>query len=144
MEATDIFRAQTYLIDHIQETYGIQGIGIDDKHVEVIVRQMSRFCKISDSGDSEHLPGHFIDKTLIDEENAELKAKGLRPTKYDRQLVGITVAALKTESFLSASSFEQQVRVLSDAAIFGKIDNLRGLKENVIIGRTVPLGSEVR
>jgi DNA-directed RNA polymerase subunit beta' len=144
MEATDIYRAQTYLIDHIQETYGIQGIGIDDKHVEVIVRQMSRFCKISDGGDSDHLPGHFIDKTLIDEENAELKAKGLRNTKYDRQLVGITVAALKTESFLSASSFEQQVRVLSDAAIFGKIDNLRGLKENVIIGRTVPLGSEVR
>ena len=144
MDATDIFRAQTYLIDNIQTTYGIQGIGIDDKHVEVIARQMSRFCKITESGDSDHLPGHFIDKTMIDEENAELKAKGLRPTKYDRQLVGITTAAIKTESFLSASSFEQQVRVLSDAAIFGKIDELRGLKENVIIGRTVPLGSEVR
>ena len=77
-------------------------------------------------------------------ENKLLKEKDLRPAKYDRQLVGITMAAIKTESFLSASSFEQQVRVLSDAAITGKLDELRGLKENVIIGRTVPLGSEVR
>ena len=144
MDATDIYKAQTYLIDNIQETYGIQGIGIDDKHVEVIVRQMSRFCKVTDNGDSEHLPGHFIDKLLLDEENVVIKAKGLRPARYHRQLVGITIASIKTESFLSASSFEQQVRVLSDAAIFGKYDNLRGLKENVIIGRTVPLGSEVR
>jgi DNA-directed RNA polymerase subunit beta' len=144
MDKTQIHSAQTYLIDNIQETYGIQGIAIDDKHVEVIVRQMSRFCKVSESGDSQYLPGNFIDKIVLDEESANLKAKGLQPLKYDRQLVGITIAAIRTESFLSASSFEQQVRVLSDAAITGKVDNLRGLKENVIIGRTVPLGDEVR
>jgi len=144
MEATDIYQAQTYLIDNIQETYGIQGIGIDDKHVEVIVRQMSRFCKISEAGDSGHLPGHFIDRLAVDEENVTLKEKGLKSIKYDRQIVGIKIAAIKTESFLSASSFEQQVKVLSDAAILGKVDELRGLKENVIIGRTVPLGSESR
>jgi len=105
---------------------------------------MSRFCKITESGDSAYLPGNFVDRNLIDEENAGLKEKNLRPAKYERQLVGITIAAIKTESFLSASSFEQQVRVLSDAAITGKMDELRGLKENVIIGRTVPLGEEVR
>jgi len=144
MDKTDIYASQHYLIDHIQETYGIQGIAIDDKHVECIVRQMSRFCKITDPGDSIYLPGNFVDRNLIDEENAKLKGQGLRPAKYERQLVGITIAAIKTESFLSASSFEQQVRVLSDAAITGKMDELRGLKENVIIGRTVPLGDEVR
>jgi len=144
MDKTDIYASQHYLIDHIQETYGIQGIAIDDKHVECIVRQMSRFCKITDSGDSVYLPGNFVDRNLIDEENVRLKEQNLRPAKYERQLVGITIAAIKTESFLSASSFEQQVRVLSDAAITGKMDELRGLKENVIIGRTVPLGDEVR
>lgn len=144
MDKTDIFLSQKYLINNIQETYGIQGIAIDDKHVECIVRQMSRFCKITEAGDSVYLPGNFIDRNLIDEENEVLKSKGIKPAKYERQLVGITIAAIKTESFLSASSFEQQVRVLSDAAITGRIDELRGLKENVIIGRTVPLGDEVR
>lgn len=144
MDKTDILSSQRYLIDNIQETYGIQGIAIDDKHVECIVRQMSRFCKVTEPGDSQYLPGNFIDRNMIDEENRVLKEKDLKPAKYERQLVGITMAAIKTESFLSASSFEQQVRVLSEAAITGKVDELRGLKENVIIGRTVPLGDEVR
>jgi DNA-directed RNA polymerase subunit beta' len=144
MDKTDISASQHYLIDNIQETYGIQGIAIDDKHVEVIVRQMSKYVKITETGDSQYLPGNFVERIIIDNENDDLKSKDLRPCKYDRQLVGITIAAIKTESFLSASSFEQQVRVLSDAAITGKVDYLRGLKENVIIGRTVPLGDEVR
>jgi DNA-directed RNA polymerase subunit beta' len=144
MELTDLTKAQVYLIDNIQETYGIQGIGIDDKHVEVIVRQMSRFYKILEPGDSSFLAGNFIEKSVLDEENKGIKAQGKKPGKGQRQLVGITVASIKTESFLSASSFEQQVRVLSEAAITGKYDLLRGLKENVIIGRTVPLGDEVR
>jgi DNA-directed RNA polymerase subunit beta' len=143
MDVNDIESAQAYLTDNIQETYGIQGISLDDKHVEVIVRQMSRYVKITEGGDSTLLPGAFLDIISFNEENDRLKAENLKPVKAVRQLVGITVAAIKTESFLSAASFEQQVRVLSEAAIAGKVDNLRGLKENVIIGRTVPLGEAV-
>ncbi|WKZ27558.1 MAG: DNA-directed RNA polymerase subunit beta' [Candidatus Dojkabacteria bacterium] len=144
MEFVDIDETQRYLIDNIQETYGIQGIGIDDKHVEVVVRQMFRFSKIIDSGDTEYLPGDYIDHSRLAKENAVLKEAGKDPAVGVRQLLGITTASIKTESFLSASSFQEQVRVLSDAALVGKVDELRGLKENVIIGRTVPLGSEVR
>jgi DNA-directed RNA polymerase subunit beta' len=145
LNVNDIESAQQYLIDNIQETYGIQGISLDDKHVEVIVRQMSRFTKIMDGGDSALLPGSFLEITSLNDENEKLKAasENAKTIKAIRQLVGITVAAIKTESFLSAASFEQQVRVLSEAAIAGKYDYLRGLKENVIIGRTVPLGDAV-
>lgn len=136
--------AQHYLINNIQETYGIQGIGIDDKHVEVVVRQMSRLVKVTDPGDSDYLPGEYVDHIHIRKLNESLKSQNQRLIKGDRSLLGITFAAIKTDSFLSAASFEQQVRVLSDAALVGKVDNLRGLKENVIIGRTVPLGDEVR
>jgi len=144
MSLNDLPEAQDYLIDNIQDTYGIQGIGIDDKHVEIIVRQMSRLCKIKDAGESDYLPGEFIDFVYIQDVNKELKAEGKLPIKFSRNLLGITFASIKTDSFLSAASFEQQVRVLSDAALVGKEDHLRGLKENVIIGRTVPLGEEVR
>lgn len=144
MEFLDLEASQHYLIDNIQETYGIQGIGIDDKHVEVVVRQMSRLVKVVDPGGSGHLPGDYIDHHDMEDQNEELKAAGKGLIKADRNLLGITFASIKTDSFLSAASFEQQVRVLSDAAIVGKVDNLRGLKENVIIGRTVPLGDEVR
>jgi len=143
MDVNSIEESQKYLIRNIQETYGIQGISLDDKHVEVIIRQMSRFVKIMESGEATLLPGAFIDINTYDSENEKLKVDGKKPMKAVRQLVGITVAAIKTESFLSAASFEQQVRVLSEAAITGKVDNLRGLKENVIIGRTVPLGEAV-
>ncbi|HLD03250.1 MAG TPA: DNA-directed RNA polymerase subunit beta', partial [Candidatus Dojkabacteria bacterium] len=144
MDVADLTKAQLYLIDNIQETYGIQGISIDDKHVEVIIRQMSRYCKITGAGESTYLVGSMVDHIEFLEENAKLKVVGKEPAKSIRQLLGITLAAIKTESFLSASSFEQQVRVLSEAALNGKYDYLRGLKENVIIGRTVPLGEELR
>ncbi|KXK27026.1 MAG: DNA-directed RNA polymerase subunit beta' [candidate division WS6 bacterium OLB20] len=144
MEFVGVEDTQRYLIDNIQETYGIQGIGLDDKHVEVVVRQMFRFSKVIDSGDTEYLPGDNIDHIRLARENAALKDAGKKPAQGVRQLLGITTSSIKTESFLSAASFQEQVRVLSDAALVGKVDELRGLKENVIIGRTVPLGSEVR
>jgi DNA-directed RNA polymerase subunit beta' len=144
MKIDDIKQAQQYLIDNVQETYGIQGIGIDDKHVEVVVRQVSRFSRVTDAGDSEYLPGDYADHIELRQLNEQLKTEGKRTVKSKRQLLGITFAAIKTDSFLSAASFEQQVRVLSEAGLIGKVDYLRGLKENVIIGRTVPLGDEVR
>ncbi|MEI7579292.1 MAG: DNA-directed RNA polymerase subunit beta' [bacterium] len=144
MKLSKLSIAQAYLINNIQETYGIQGIGIDDKHVEVVVRQMSRLCKVTDPGDSDYLPGEYVDHVFINDDNIKFKKEDKKTIKYERNLLGITFASIKTDSFLSAASFEQQVRVLSDAAIVGKQDHLRGLKENVIIGRTVPLGEEVR
>lgn len=144
MRINDIKSAQKYLINNVQETYGIQGIGIDDKHVEVVVRQMSRFARVIDAGDSDYLPGDYADHIELKQLNGTLKEDGKRVIKSKRQLLGITFAAIKTDSFLSAASFEQQVRVLSEAGLIGKVDHLRGLKENVIIGRTVPLGDEVR
>ena len=139
-----IAETQNYLLDNIQETYGIQGIGIDDKHVEIVVRQMFRFSKIADQGDSNYLPGDYVDHNRITVENDNLKKASKKEIQAERQLLGITTSAIRTESFLSAASFQEQVRVLSDAALVGKSDELRGLKENVIIGRTVPLGKEVR
>lgn len=144
MKINDIKSAQRYLIDNVQETYGIQGIGIDDKHVEVVVRQMSRFARVIDAGDSDYLPGDYADHIELRMLNAKLREEEKKVIKSKRQLLGITFAAIKTDSFLSAASFEQQVRVLSEAGLIGKVDHLRGLKENVIIGRTVPLGDEVR
>lgn len=144
MSINDIKLAQHYIIDNIQETYGIQGIAIDDKHVEVVIKQISRFAKVTDAGDSEYLPGDYADYTELKQLNKQLKEEGKRQVQSKRQLLGITFASIKTDSFLSAASFEQQVRVLSEAALIGKVDYLRGLKENVIIGRIVPLGDEVR
>jgi DNA-directed RNA polymerase subunit beta' len=144
MDLKGIQAAQQYVIDQVQETYGIQGIGLDDKHVETVVRQMSRFGRIVDAGESAYLPGDFISYIELDEKNVQLKSEAKRHIKYRRQILGITTAAIKTESFLSAASFEQQVRVLTDAALVGKYDHLRGLKENVIIGRPVPLGNVLR
>jgi len=144
MELGTVDQTQKYIIDNIQETYGIQGIAINDKHVEVIVRQMFRFLRVTTPGDSTYLPGDFVNVIAIEEENRRLKEAGKEPVRYKRVLLGITAASLNTESFLSAASFQEQVRVLTDAALVGKIDNLRGLKENVIIGRPVPLGRELR
>jgi len=137
-------KAQEYIIDNIQKTYGIQGIAIDDKHVEVIVKQMSRYVKITNAVESEFLPGDFVDYLDVIRKNEELTKAGKKPISFIRVLIGITTASIKTESFLSAASFQDQVRVLSEGAILGKVDNLIGLKENVIIGRPVPLGSEAK
>jgi DNA-directed RNA polymerase subunit beta' len=140
LETIGMVKAQKYIIDNIQETYGAQGIAIDDKHVEVIVSQMGRYVRITNPGDSNFLPGEYKDKFEIESANEELKKNGMREITVRPQLIGVTAASLRTESFLSAASFQEQVRVLSDAAIVGKVDYLRGLKENVIIGRRIPTG----
>jgi DNA-directed RNA polymerase subunit beta' len=140
LQARGITDAQKYIIDEIQKVYQIQGIALGDKHVEVIVAQMGRYVRIVDAGDSDFIPSEVKDKYLIHEINAKLEQDGKKVIKYAPQLLGITAAALRTESFLSAASFQEQVRVLSEAAIMGKKDHLIGLKENVIIGRMIPVG----
>lgn len=140
-----IYDAQKYIIAGVQDVYGIQGLEADDRHLEIITRQMTRYGLVSDSGNSEtFLPGDFGDILDLQKENQELEQSGKKPVKFDRVLMGITNSSIRTESFLSAASFEQQVRVLTDAALIGKVDHLRGLKENVIIGRPVPLGIELK
>ncbi len=144
MEYKGVKEAQEYIINNVQATYGIQGIGIDDKHVECVVRQMFKYARVITPGESEYLPGDYVSVVALEEKNKELRKAKKEEIKYRRVLLGVTAASLNTESFLSAASFQEQVRVLTDAALVGKIDKLRGLKENVIIGRPVPLGRELR
>jgi DNA-directed RNA polymerase subunit beta' len=144
LHAVGIHEAQKYIIDNLLDTYEGQGISIYDKHVEILVAQMGRYVRVTDPGDSDILPGSYKDIFFINEENKRIKDLNGRPIVFERKLSGITGAALHTESFLSAVSFQEQIRVLSDAAISGKIDYLRGLKENVIIGRKIPTGEGAR
>ncbi len=133
---------QNYLIQEVQRVYRLQGVDINDKHIEVIVGQMMRKVRIEDSGDSKFLTGSLVDRLELEEENNKLKAEGNRDlATYQDVLMGITKAALATDSFLSAASFQETTRVLTEAAIKGKIDPLLGLKENVIIGKLVPAGT---
>ena len=119
----------------------MQGVVINDKHIETIVRQMLKKVEIKDSGDSNFLNGELIDRIQFDEINEELKKQNKKQAKGERILLGITKASLQTNSFISAASFQETTRVLTDAAIKGKIDTLEGLKENVIVGRLVPAGT---
>ncbi|MBI3342322.1 hypothetical protein HY024_04320 [Candidatus Curtissbacteria bacterium] len=130
--------AQKYIIDGCQEVYESQGVAINDKHFEVISRKMSEKVRIESSGDTVLLPGELVDKNKFQLENAKVLAEGGEPATAQVVVLGITRAALYTESFLSAASFQETTRVLTDAAIEGKVDNLLGLKENVIIGRLIP------
>ena len=130
-----------YLVDQIQEVYRLQGVKINDKHIEVIVRQMLRKVKVNDVGDSTFIIGETIDRGVFDEENARVLAEGGRPALCEAVLLGITKASLSTNSFISASSFQETTKVLTEAALAGKTDNLRGLKENVIMGRLIPAGT---
>ena len=130
-----------YIVQEIQKCYRNQGVDINDKHVEVIARQMLKRVKIEDRGDSTLLPGTLIDINELNEINDALVAEGKKPAKYKRILLGITKASLATESFLSAASFQETTRILTEAAIKGKTDNLIGLKENVIIGKLIPAGT---
>lgn len=134
--------AQKYLISEIQKVYESQGIAINDKHFEVIVRKMSDKVRIEHSGDTTLLPGEMIDKHRFEEENARILAEGGEPATAQVVILGITRASLFTESWLSAASFQETTNVLTDAAISGKVDKLLGLKENVIIGRLIPVSPE--
>ena len=132
---------EAYLLHEVQRVYRLQGVDINDKHIEVIVRQMLRKMKVDDAGDTDLLPGSLVDVFDFEEENAKIIAEGLRPATGKRVLLGITKASLATDSFLSAASFQETTRVLTEAAIKGKVDPLVGLKENVIIGKLIPAGT---
>ncbi|MEJ8567444.1 DNA-directed RNA polymerase subunit beta' [Elongatibacter sediminis] len=130
-----------YLVKEIQDVYRLQGVKINDKHIEVIVRQMLRKAEITDAGDSKLLRGEQLDVTRVLEENQQVEKDKGRPAEYQRVLLGITKASLATESFISAASFQETTRVLTEAAVRGTTDHLRGLKENVIVGRLIPAGT---
>jgi DNA-directed RNA polymerase subunit beta' len=132
---------QKYLVNEIQEVYRLQGVNINDKHLEVIVRQMLRWVKVDDIGDTDFLPEEVVDKFKFREENERVRQAGGRPAVGSPVLLGITKASLSTDSFISAASFQETTRVLTEAAISGKVDYLRGLKENVIMGRLIPAGT---
>ncbi|NMA62332.1 MAG: DNA-directed RNA polymerase subunit beta', partial [Firmicutes bacterium] len=132
---------QEYLVQEVQEVYRSQGVNINDKHIEVIVRQMLRKVKIEDSGDTLMLPGSLVDIFDFEEENNKVVAEGGTPAQAKPILLGITKASLATESFLSAASFQETTRVLTEASIRGRTDKLLGLKENVIIGKLIPAGT---
>ena len=132
---------QRYLVNEVQEVYRLQGVDINDKHLETIVRQMMRWVKIDDIGDSDFLPDEVVDRFKFREENDRVMAANLKPAMGTPLLLGITKASLSTESFISAASFQETTRVLTEAAINGKVDYLRGLKENVIMGRLIPAGT---
>ncbi len=130
-----------YFVNQVQEVYRLQGVIINDKHIETILRQMLKKVEIKVSGDSKYLPGEIVDKIQFETNNEILVSKGKKPALAERVLMGITKASLQTESFISAASFQETTRVLTDAAIKGKVDKLAGLKENVIVGRLVPAGT---
>ena len=130
-----------YIVNEVQEVYRLQGVKINDKHIEVIVRQMIRKCEILDAGDSSFLKGEIVEVARVNIANRELEAAGKEPAEYEMQMMGITKASLATESFISAASFQETTRVLTEAAVAGKKDTLRGLKENVIVGRLIPAGT---
>jgi DNA-directed RNA polymerase subunit beta' len=131
----------SYLVNEIQEVYRLQGVNINDKHIEVIVRQMMRWVKIEDVGDTEFLIEEQVDRFRFMEENERVIANGGRPAQGRPLLLGITKASLSTDSFISAASFQETTRVLTEASISGKVDHLRGLKENVTMGRLIPAGT---
>ncbi len=135
---------QRYILQEVQKVYRLQGVHISDKHIEIIIRQMLRKYRVEESGDTNIIPGSLVDRVDLEEENEKAEAMGLRPAKASRALLGITKASLATSSFLSAASFQETTRVLTDAAIKGKIDPLIGLKENIIIGKLIPAGTGIQ
>ncbi|MGC7908317.1 DNA-directed RNA polymerase subunit beta' [Vibrio anguillarum] len=136
-----IHAVTSYIANEVQEVYRLQGVKINDKHIETIVRQMLRKCTITHAGDSEFLAGEQVEYSQVKVANRNLEAEGKQPARFERELLGITKASLATESFISAASFQETTRVLTEAAVSGKRDDLRGLKENVIVGRLIPAGT---
>jgi DNA-directed RNA polymerase subunit beta' len=130
-----------YIVNEVQEVYRLQGVKINDKHIEVIVRQMLRKAEIAESGETRFLRGEQLDRARVLEENEAMASQDKEPCTWDPVLLGITKASLATESFISAASFQETTRVLTEASVNGKVDSLRGLKENVIVGRLIPAGT---
>lgn len=135
---------QDYITKEVQKVYRIQGVEIDDRHIEVIARQMLKKIKIDESGDSEFLPGSLQERRDVDLVNEQMIEEGKEPAEYTQELLGITKASLATDSWLSAASFQETTRVLTDASIKGKVDDLMGLKENIIIGKLIPAGTGMK
>ena len=133
-----------YIVKEVQDVYRLQGVGINDKHIEVIVCQMLRKAEVTEPGESDIIKGEQIEYVRALEENDRLEAEGNQKVKFERVLLGITKAALATDSFISAASFQETTRVLTEAAVTGKRDSLRGLKENVIVGRLIPAGTGLK
>ncbi|MEK1933927.1 MAG: DNA-directed RNA polymerase subunit beta', partial [Pararhizobium sp.] len=131
----------SYLVNEIQEVYRLQGVVINDKHIEVIVRQMLQKVEVTDAGDSTYIVGDSVDRIELEDVNDQLIEQGKKPAYGDPVLLGITKASLQTPSFISAASFQETTKVLTEAAIAGKTDGLQGLKENVIVGRLIPAGT---
>jgi DNA-directed RNA polymerase subunit beta' len=132
---------QRYLVNEVQEVYRLQGVTINDKHIEIIVKQMLRRVRIEEVGGTDFVVGELVDKFVFQDENDKAGAVGKAPATAQPVLLGITKASLSTDSFISAASFQETTRVLTEAAISGKVDDLRGLKENVIVGRLIPAGT---
>src|SRR5581483_3125108 len=130
-----------YITDEVQDVYRLQGVKINDKHIEVIVRQMLRRVQVLEPGDTRFIPGEQVERSDLLDENDKATNDGKLPATYEHMLLGITKASLSTDSFISAASFQETTRVLTEAAIMGKKDDLRGLKENVIVGRLIPAGT---
>jgi DNA-directed RNA polymerase subunit beta' len=135
---------QDYLLREVQRVYRLQGVDIADKHIEVLVRQMLKKVRIENSGDTDFLPGTLVDFIDFEDINANLEKEGKEPAEGKRIILGITKAALATDSFMSAASFQETTKVLTEAAIKGKVDPLVGLKENVIIGKLIPAGTGLK
>jgi len=132
---------QKYLVAEVQEVYRLQGVSINDKHIEMIVRQMLKKVKIKEPGDTDFIPGQNVDRFDVLDENAKMRKSKKKPADWEPMLLGITKASLATNSFISAASFQETTRILTEAAINGKIDELKGLKENVIMGKLIPAGT---
>ena len=130
-----------YVVNEIQDVYRLQGVEISDKHIECILRQMLRKVEITESGDTDLIIGDQLELSEVLQQNKKASSDGGIPAKFNRLLLGITKASLATESFVSAASFQETTRVLTEASVTGKIDKLRGLKENVVIGRLIPAGT---
>ncbi len=135
---------QDYMIQEVQRVYRLQGVDINDKHIEIIVRQMLKKVRIEESGDTENLPGTMVDLLEFEDENERLRSEGKREAKGTQIMLGITKASLATNSFLSAASFQETTKVLTEAAIRGRIDPLIGLKENVLLGKLIPAGTGMK
>jgi DNA-directed RNA polymerase subunit beta' len=137
-------RTELYLVDEVQKVYKSQGVDIHDKHIELIVRQMLKKVRVESSGDADLLPGQLVDRVVLERENARVAEEKKEAATYEPLILGITKASLATESFLSAASFQETTKVLTDASIEGKVDNLLGLKENVIIGKLIPAATGLK
>jgi len=133
-----------YLVDEVQEVYRLQGVRINDKHIEVIVRQMMRRVKVREIGDTDFIVEEQVDKIIFEKANRAIIEKGGKPAVAEPLILGITKASLSTESFISAASFQETTKVLTEASISGATDCLRGLKENVIMGRIIPAGTGLK